>query len=131
MDATLPVKFVDISVADHRLRGRLRRTPMQEAHLGLAHGMKLLQAREHGSLKERGTLNALMNLMGEQKKKRRHRRECGESRAAGAPHLDQDRQMQGAPSGHIGEAKTHAHKIMETGGQTYIIAGLHYAWSRN
>ena len=68
---------------------------------------------------------------GRAEKERRHRRECGESRAAGALHLDQDRQMQGAPSGHIGEAKTHAHKIMETGGQTYIIAGLHYAWSRH
>ena len=72
MHATLPVKFVDISVADHRLRGRLRRTPMQEAHLGLAHGMKLFYKLENmhttGSFKERGALNALMNLTVEQKK---------------------------------------------------------------
>ena len=45
---------------------------MQEAHLGLAHGMKLFYKLENmhttGSFKERGALNALMNLTVEQKK---------------------------------------------------------------
>eukprot|EP00760_Papus_ankaliazontas_P031668 PhM_4_TR5392/c0_g1_i4/m.84201/K01754/E4.3.1.19, ilvA, tdcB; threonine dehydratase len=69
---TLPVQFVDISVADHRLRSRLRRTPLQQAHLGTALGIDLYYKLENmhwtGSFKERGALNALMNLSEEQRK---------------------------------------------------------------
>ena len=74
MDATLPVKFVDISVADHRSPATtvLRRTPMgrSEAHLGLAHGMKLLRAREMRPQR-------IDEPDGRAKKERRHRREIG------------------------------------------------------
>jgi len=146
-DSGFPVKFVDISVADHRLRGKLRRTQMQESHLRGVHGMKLYYKLENmhetGSFKERGALNALLNLSAEQKKKGVIAASAGNHALALAYHGSQlgipvtvvmptvapltkieKSRAYGAKviiSGtHIGEARLEANKIMAQEGQTYI-----------